>query len=201
MQGKQPTFSSGAVWPKWWRKMSWHRKYKRAMLSKVSYNTRLLLLRILVISWNFHDDVIQWIHFPRCWPFARGINRTRWISHTKASDLELWCVFFYLRLNLRSIKQSWGWWFKKLSRPLWGHCNDMAVFLWDTSQRPATWPSSAILPFYSLLIQTKMPKLIMMINYNNNNHNDNDSIIIMITIIIIIMVMIIIIMIMMIIIK
>ena len=30
-------------------------------------------------------------------------------------------VFFDLRLNKRFIKQSWGWWFETLSRPLWRH--------------------------------------------------------------------------------
>ena len=28
-----------------------------------------------------------------------------------------------LRLNKRLSKQSWGWWFETLSRPLWRHCN------------------------------------------------------------------------------
>ena len=32
-------------------------------------------------------------------------------------------VFFDLRLNKRLSKQSWGWWFKTPSRPLWRHCN------------------------------------------------------------------------------
>ena len=32
-------------------------------------------------------------------------------------------VFFDLRLNKRLSKQSWGWWFETLSRPLWHHCN------------------------------------------------------------------------------
>ena len=32
-------------------------------------------------------------------------------------------VFFDLRLNKRLSKQSWRWWFKTLSRPLWRHCN------------------------------------------------------------------------------
>ena len=31
--------------------------------------------------------------------------------------------FFYLRLNKRLSKQSWGWWFETLSRPLWGQRN------------------------------------------------------------------------------
>ena len=34
-------------------------------------------------------------------------------------------VFFDLRLNKRLSKQSWGWWFKTFSRPLWRHCNDL----------------------------------------------------------------------------
>ena len=37
-----------------------------------------------------HDDVIKWKHFSRNWPFVRGIHRSRWIPHTKASDAELW---------------------------------------------------------------------------------------------------------------
>ena len=32
-------------------------------------------------------------------------------------------VFFDLHLNKRLSKQSWGWWFETLSRPLWRHCN------------------------------------------------------------------------------
>ena len=32
-------------------------------------------------------------------------------------------VFFDLRLNKRLSKQSWGWWFETLSRPLWRHWN------------------------------------------------------------------------------
>ena len=98
-----------------------------------------------------HDDVIKWKHFPRYWPFVRGIHRSRWIPLTKASDAELWCflwsghlcgeftgpdefpsqrpvmrsfdVFFDLRLNKRLSKQWWGWWFETLSRPLWRNRN------------------------------------------------------------------------------
>ena len=32
-------------------------------------------------------------------------------------------VFFDLRLNKRLSKQSWGWWFETLLRPLWRPCN------------------------------------------------------------------------------
>ena len=43
---------------------------------------------------NPHDDVIKWKHFPRYWPFVRGIHRSRWIPRTKASDAELWCFLW-----------------------------------------------------------------------------------------------------------
>ena len=37
-------------------------------------------------------------------------------------------VFFDLCLNKRSSKQSWGWWFETLSRPLWRHRNVLCLF-------------------------------------------------------------------------
>ena len=40
-----------------------------------------------------HDDVIKWKHFPRYWPYVRGIHWPRWIPHTKAGDAELWCIY------------------------------------------------------------------------------------------------------------
>ena len=36
----------------------------------------------------------------------------RWIPCTRASDAELWWVFFNLHLNKRLNKQSWGWRFE-----------------------------------------------------------------------------------------
>ena len=42
-------------------------------------------------SITLHDDVIKWKHFPRYWPFVRGIHQSRWIPRTKASDAERWC--------------------------------------------------------------------------------------------------------------
>ena len=45
-----------------------------------------------------HDDVIKWKHFPRYWPFVRGIHRSRWIPAqrpvTRSFD-----VYFDLRPN------------------------------------------------------------------------------------------------------
>ena len=36
-------------------------------------------------------------------------------------------VFFDLRLNEVLSKQSWGWWFETLSRPLWRRSNELSV--------------------------------------------------------------------------
>ena len=38
-------------------------------------------------------------------------------------------VFFYLRLNKRLSKQSWGWWFETSSGSLWRHCNEIWLYL------------------------------------------------------------------------
>ena len=74
-----------------------------------------------------HDDVIKWKHFPRNWPFVRGIHRSRWIPPqrpvTRSFD-----VFFDLRLNKRLSKQLWGWWFETPSWSLWRQCNGFCHF-------------------------------------------------------------------------
>ena len=69
----------------------------------------------------------------------------RWIPHIKASDAELWC-FFYLRLNKRLSKQSWGWWFETLPAhydvtvmlSIANNCvsNKTCWFMWDVIIHP-----------------------------------------------------------------
>ena len=69
-----------------------------------------------------HDDVIKWKHFPRYWPFVRGIHRSpvnfphrgQW---RRALMLSLICVWI----------NGWGWWFETPSRPLWRHRNAMSM--------------------------------------------------------------------------
>ena len=41
----------------------------------------------------YHDDVINWKHFPRYWPFVRGIHSFPVNSPQKASDAEFWCLY------------------------------------------------------------------------------------------------------------
>ena len=69
-------------------------------------------------SW-LNQDVIKWKHFPRYWPFVRGIHRSPVNSRHKRPLTRSFDVFFDLRLNKLLSKQSWGWWFETLSRRLW----------------------------------------------------------------------------------
>ena len=73
--------------------------------------------------WSVYDDVIKWKHFPRDWPFVRGIHHS---SEFPAQRLvtRSFDIFCDLRLNKRLRKQSWGWWFETASRPLWRYCNE-----------------------------------------------------------------------------
>ena len=68
------------------------------------------------------DDVIKWNHFPRYWPFVRGIHRSPVNSPHKGQWRGAF-IIFDLRLNKRFSKQWWGWWFETPSRSLWRHCN------------------------------------------------------------------------------
>ena len=89
-----------------------------------------------------HGDVIKWKHFPRYRPFVQEIR------HTKASDAELWCFFFYLRLNKRLSKQWWAWWFDMLWRPLWRHRNGNPIVYMSENRQGAHFTNN-----FSILIQ------------------------------------------------
>ena len=79
---------------------------------------------IIPSRWRpFHDDVIKWKHFPRYWPFVRGIHRSPVNSPHKgqwrgALMFSLICT----RIN-GWVNQWWGWRFETQSFPLWRHRN------------------------------------------------------------------------------
>ena len=83
-----------------------------------------------------HDDVIKWKHFPRYWPFVRGIHRSL-----------IWS-FFDLRPNKWLSKQWCGWWFVTLSSPLWRHCNWILACHLDDNVM--TWKLSVLLAICDL---------------------------------------------------
>ena len=72
-----------------------------------------------------HDDVIKWKHFPRYWPFVRGIHRSPVNSPHKGQWRRALMVFFCLHPNKRLSKQWLGWWFETQSCPLWRHRNNL----------------------------------------------------------------------------
>ena len=83
----------------------------------------------------YHDDVIKWKHFPRKWPFVRGIHRspvnsphkgqwrgalmfplicvwiTYWENSREADDLRRWCAHYDVTimpsLNLEYFVSMW----------------------------------------------------------------------------------------------
>ena len=69
-----------------------------------------------------HDDVIKWKHFPRYWPFVRGIHRSPVNSPHKGQWRGALMFTLICGLNKRSSKQWWGWWFETQSLSLWRHC-------------------------------------------------------------------------------
>ena len=79
------------------------------------------------LSWiqvSAHDDSIKWKHFPRYWPFVRGIHRSQVNSPHKGQWRGALMFSLICALNKRLSKQSWGWWFETQSRSLWRCCND-----------------------------------------------------------------------------
>ena len=100
-------------------KGSWNVEKESIMFTYPNYGTERnqQILDLHILSRVCHDDVIKWKHFPHYWPFVWGIHRGQ---RTVTRSFE---VFFDLRLNKRLSKQSWGWWFETLSRPLWRHSN------------------------------------------------------------------------------
>ena len=56
-----------------------------------------------------HDDVMKWKHFPRYWPFVRGIHRSPVNSPPQSPVARSFNVFFDLFWNKRVSKQSWGY--------------------------------------------------------------------------------------------
>ena len=80
-----------------WEIWKFHYKIPCMILLQHTSIVRIRCFKVLLELLQFeitHDDVIKWKHFPRYWPFVRGIHRSRWIPRTKASDAALWCFLW-----------------------------------------------------------------------------------------------------------
>ena len=69
---------------------------------------------------RIYDDVIK--HFPRYWPFVRGIDRLPMNSPPKGQWRRALMFSLIYTLNKRLSKQSRGWRYETPSRSLWHHC-------------------------------------------------------------------------------
>ena len=79
------------------------------------------------IFWNYHDDVIKWKHFPRHWPFVRGIHRWPVNSPQKGRWREALMFSLIYAWTKHLSKQSGCRWFETPSRSLWRQCSDPPV--------------------------------------------------------------------------
>ena len=70
----------------------------------------------------WHDDVIKWKHFPRCFCHLPVTGK----FPSKRPVMQGFDAFFDLHMNKWLSKQPWGWWFETPSCPLWRHCNDVS---------------------------------------------------------------------------
>ena len=80
-----------------------------------------------VITVTHYDDVIKWKHFPRNWPFVRGIHQSLVNYPYKGQWRGALTFFFDVSMNTRISKRSRRWWFETPSRSLWRHCNDFGT--------------------------------------------------------------------------
>ena len=65
---------------------------------------------------------IKWKHFPRYWPFVRGIHRPPVNSPHKGQWRRALMFSLICAWINGWVKQWWGWWFETPSRSLWRHC-------------------------------------------------------------------------------
>ena len=88
--------------------------------------------RWCLVTTRGHDDVIKswWKHFPRHWPFVRGVHGSPVNSPQKGQWRRAFDVFFDLRPNKRLGTQSRCRWFETLLCSLWRHCNVKTRCYW-----------------------------------------------------------------------
>ena len=114
--------------------------------TELSYNKTMFIAQTRPIILP-HDDVIKWKHFPRYWPFVRGIHRSPVNSPHKGQ----WrgaLMFSLICPNKRLSKQWRGWWFETPSCSLWRHCNAMPTTTWTQ----VNWEKAANLHEVPLLL-------------------------------------------------
>ena len=111
-------------------------QWKRILISRahitkgLEVSNRNLMTTIFAAMLNIYKHPIR----SKCWtchdssPDVPCGHRSPVNSPHKRPVTRSFDVFFDLCLNKRLSKQSWGWWFETLPRPLWRHSNATVVF-------------------------------------------------------------------------
>ena len=104
-------------------------EWRYMAIQKTKYiNVRQTTLRhFFLFSWWRH----QMETFSALLAICEDIHRSPVNSPDKGHWRGASMFFFYLPLDIRLSKQSWGWWFETLSRSLWRHRNVLEGHLWN----------------------------------------------------------------------
>ena len=104
----------------------------------------------LLLFYRNHVDAIKWKHFPRHWPFVRGVQQSPVDSPHKGQWRGAFVVFFLICIwtNKRLSKRSRRRWFETPSRSLWRHCNEQLVAWKRFPHYCAFWGEPVIGGFY-----------------------------------------------------
>ena len=97
------------------KSVMWDESHRQFWMSYSTWDSRLSNCIHIMTSSNFRVTGPLWGEF----------TGHRWIPLTMASEAEF--DIFYLHLNKRLRKQSWGWSFETQSGSLWRHCNYQLV--------------------------------------------------------------------------
>ena len=124
---------------------------------------RLIAVLFFTVSHDFHMESSIMTssngNISALLAFYAGNSPVTGEFHTKRPVTRSFDVFFDLRLNKPLSKQSWGWWFETLSRPLWRHCNVLRLsylhsgISWVISNVHFPSLCDSCVPFYSSQIK------------------------------------------------
>ena len=96
-------------------------------------NEGSVIYEISMSSCNISFAISWWRHQMETFSVLRAICAVPGELPAQRPVTRSFGVFFDLRLNKRLSKQSWGWWFETLSRPLWRQYNVgilARLFIW-----------------------------------------------------------------------
>ena len=163
---KMKVLWNSVYYTKFWTSIGWHEHQVRVTNSWLSID----------VDNGFpmwvNDDVIKWKHFPRNWPFVRGIHRSP-VNSPHKSQWRGALIFSLIctRINGWVNNGEAGDLRRYLSCSLWRHGNGAALWLGRFDKNSWRWknhvPSVVIFPYFSTfhlkfnsdaLVSNKVPR-------------------------------------------